>query len=190
MNFTKVFIPRQVPCCKTSRPAGWGAAKDARSFYATETRQPAGHSGHSCKCSLTVFRSLTQETTFRKAGSQSTCFLKGGLEKEPFGSAAFRSPSFLILLSNREENGRARTSTESSTPLNTQPREAQLFPKVLQDSSERRRQVGWQQKGGRNKLTGPALSRALRGPARPLLASAHRCPWEGWRRPFRRSQIP
>lgn len=59
MNFTKVFIPRQVPCCKTSRPAGWGAAKDARLFYATETRQPADLSDHTCNCSLTVFRSLT-----------------------------------------------------------------------------------------------------------------------------------
>lgn len=49
----------------------------------------------------------------------------------------------------------------------TQPREAQLFPQVLQDSSERRRQVGWQQKGGRNKLTGPVWSGPLEGQPGP-----------------------
>jgi len=38
VNFTKVFIPRQAPCCKTSRPAGWGSTKDARSFYTRESR--------------------------------------------------------------------------------------------------------------------------------------------------------
>ena len=142
-------------------------------------------SDHIWKDSLPVFHYVLQETTFRKAWSQSTCFKIEGWTKRAIW-VCFLSVSFLPHSSgsNREQNGRAETSPGTAW-LNddysnaTDPAQGtSTIPKYAgppKHSEEKRHEVqiaGWQQTGRRNKLMN------LSHPGPHKRASP---PWGGWR---------
>lgn len=97
MNFTKADIPRQVvPCCSDFPASRVGAAKDTRLFYTTEQanlQTAPDHTPGSAACQLHT-RDNLQESLKPK---HNKFFKRRARQKEPFGSAVFRSPSFLVL---------------------------------------------------------------------------------------------
>lgn len=112
MNFTQVSIPRQVPCCETSRPAGWGPRRTLAFLRRQEQADPQTASAHTRRAACTVCCAFLRETALQKSLTpQSTAsFLTRG-QREPL----VRAPYSL----GEGESGRAgagpRTSLDESS---------------------------------------------------------------------------
>lgn len=147
--------------------------------------QPANHCRSHLEVPASSLFSYTRDN-FQESlkPKHNMCFKRRAEQKEPSGRAVFRSHSFLILLSNRGENGGAGTSSgtawpndESLKPLNP-AQGSSLFPEVQvlpTDSSDRKTRVPDRRvatDGGRNKPTRLISSRPHRRAKPGLLVSA------------------
>lgn len=196
MNFTKVFIPRQAPCCKTSRPAGWGSAKGARSARSAPetTGQPADHfrSQLEVRPASSLFSYTRENFQESLKPKHNVRFKRRAEQKEPSGSTVFRAHSFLILLFQTGENGSAGASsgiaqpsnessknTESSTGKPRCSQRCRSSPGTQATGGLELQITGWQQMEERTNQEGLSHPRAPEeGRAWPFFISAHRCPGE------------
>lgn len=180
MNFTQVFIPRQLPCVRLAGQPGRGTTKDACLFQVTERRP-------TCKpLQTTPGRAATSSVLFHRRQPPGKpepkhIFMQGGLDKEPLGRTAMGllPSSFLWFQRGRERRSRDSPGTagphHDSTNTNDPAQGSSTVPNAGPPSPRtgERRQESWSAAGSaqrekeqtvRSYLTqGP-----IRGPGRPF----------------------
>lgn len=134
MNFTQVFIPRQLPCLRLTGQPGGGPQRTRAYSQSLREGPPADHSRPHLGGQLPVLFSYVGDNP--QGSLKPHIFMEGGRDQEPLGSAAFGSPSFLIPLVptwKRKQAGTVLGQHDLIRTLQTpmiQHKEAQLSPKA------------------------------------------------------------